>query len=388
MQRTKFDRISLPSSPIRSLRSHEVYDYGATERNLSNRWTPRQRTALMLLKNCYNNDWKDISLIFNKLFLEELPRKEKLTEQALKSQWYDIGKGRQDGTITSAMPRWPYPTAMTATHLVIQNLLEKTAKTLGVALVRKKPSLPLISPCARMNKRKREVYEPDENRLSVDSARTDFLTDGDEDNSGLTSRPTARRLFTTPKKTVHHDHNYGLMSPPNSKKAKQYHPQSDIPQFSAPTTLPIRASPKPPKADILPSSLPNGTQLAYKPTPYTGPKPLPLLGFRAFGPLSQGTNSSAGFRAAAFIGHHELPSPPSPDDHDLRASIIHHVLRRKSVKSQSEWKSPVVSFTKNPMVIVIPKPDMIGSMLTRQRRTESLTYRTSAGNASLGGHRS
>ena len=229
----------------------------------NHKWLLSHRVTLVYLARFYQNQWKDLTKVFNTLFSSELENPNGLSSGALAFMYNDMMRGRIGKNAMELLRNAASP-FITGPTRVDRDAVERTATELGIRLIeRPLGSLPkgfklLKKP--RTVKRKAEVLEED----------TDFLSEGESARRASKRRQHPEPLPQTPER-----HNYlsarnGLLTPPATSS-----------QQSSPTL-----------------------------------KWLPPVAYRAFSSESQGSYSTEeGFRAGAFVDS-EIPLPPEPQSQE------------------------------------------------------------------------
>ena len=277
----------LPSRNIRH-RSIAGNDYTALKRKPSNRWTPNQRVVLALLTS-FKNDWKDITKIFNALFRDELPRKDGLSEDALRAMSYCVELRPAEVDALALLQAPSISTDGISFEAMARSWIERTAEALGIVLMHRNLGTP---PRATKKIKAMSMIDitPQANLWS------------NEDDDGI--QRSAKRKLDTMLGTLAKDHTH---------EPSEFYP------------TPSNSSTRSLKAPNLTPPSPAHLE-AEKSYQVPRPKLLPSLGFRAFNECSMGLNHANGFVAGQFVNSRSIPEAPHPRS----ASFLEEANLRKS----------------------------------------------------------
>ena len=184
------------------------------------KWTTEQRVTLAILAECYNNNWREKTCVFNHFHKSDLRRREGLRQAVVFAQyndmrrWFDAAESllRLQATLV------PYERS----KLASQPGLEKAALDIDIQLSLKKATdsnrITIVNPHNRSGcKRKRD--------------RTDFLPDRSDDENQTASHVEILHSLTLPPKTPTKRNGkrdeIALLTPPDSKKRKIPQPTVD-----------------------------------------------------------------------------------------------------------------------------------------------------------------
>ena len=260
-----------PVTPAPNRLDIDVNDYTATQRRPPHIWTSGQRVVLAWLGS-YENPFKDITILFNAAFKNELGNNGPLSIGAITSMWYcmELDSKEQDALRLLHASSYSLPGGSFGKDT--RSFLEGIASSLGVILRKRspdskpRPTKATRSPNSNLKKRKAAVQDHSSHDTfpTITSVR---------DNSNIPSQTPTGQINNA--------------SPPR-------HYQSDEPgiQFGLPSPPPTfqRASKK------LKTSFQNSpdSPLTQRISKYSNPEQLPELAFRAFSLSSFTSFTSSG----------------------------------------------------------------------------------------------
>ena len=236
-------------------------DYSRIERKPSHKWTVSHHLTLAFLASLYENSWKELTIVFNAFFSNELGHPDGLSSAALASMYHDMKRGRTGKDAMGLLQRTAFPFVSGPT-CVDQNAIEQTATELGIQLIKRPLGAPFkgLKPL-KMLKRKAVALDED----------TDFLSEHESSRRAPKKRQHPEPLPQTPDRYDSLGACDGLITPP-----------ATISQQLVPP-----------------------------------PKRLPLVTYRAFSCQSQGSFSKVrGFCAGAFVDSDNIPLPPHPQSQE------------------------------------------------------------------------
>lgn len=185
------------------------------------RWTVEQRLTLMMLAESYDNDWHELTSVFNQCYKSDLQHCGGLRSAVVYTQWRDMRKYFDAAAslrkLQAAMS--PYDRS----QLISPTELERKAYDIGVQLNAKVPTDSLQR--IRMSDKHDAPGRKRKRADLIDDAATDFLSHRSDSESqkgfSLHTVHGPTLITKTPTKSNCKPDNPGLLTPPDSRERKK-----------------------------------------------------------------------------------------------------------------------------------------------------------------------